>query len=217
MNLLLIDDQAQRAALVMLLRARGIRDLRVLNAFERMPRYQFLPEELAIAASRDSPLPLACGQTMERPSQAARVIEAMQIEPHHHVLEIGSGSGWLTGVLSGLAKEVTAYERYAELVRGANENLQRLGAENVNLIHGDGTAPKDNARFDRILLGASVEALPTGLTERLKENGELYAAIGRVEDEQHLTCFTKLPEGVRTKLLFPVWLPPLERGKVRAL
>ena len=80
----------------MMLRSHGIRDVRVLNAFERMPRHHFVANEFAVAANRNSPLPLPCGQTMERPSFAARIIEAMKIEPHHHVLEIGTGSGWLT-------------------------------------------------------------------------------------------------------------------------
>jgi protein-L-isoaspartate(D-aspartate) O-methyltransferase len=211
------ENQEQRAALVMLLRAHGIRDLRVLNAFERMPRQNFISGEFAEAASRDSPLPLPCGQTMERPSEAAQMIEAMHVEAGHHVLEIGAGSGWLTGVLSQLAGHVTAYERYAELAQAASENLKKLGVENVKLMQGDGMLINGNTKFDRIFLSVSVEDMPTGLTALLKDQGQLFAAIGRAEGKQQFTCFSKSAERVRARPLFPARLPPMISGAAQAL
>lgn len=211
------ENQEQRVALVMLLRAHGIRDRRVLNAFERMPRQHFLSKDLAEAANRDSPLPLPCGQTMERPSEAARLIEAMRIESNHHVLEIGAGSGWLTGVMSQLADKVTAYERYAVLAQQANESLRKLGVENVKLTQGDGTQIGDNTNFDRVFINASVTDPPIGLTALLKDKGELFVAIGRPEEEQQFCCFSKSAEGVMDRVLFPVRFAPLLGGLARAL
>jgi protein-L-isoaspartate(D-aspartate) O-methyltransferase len=211
------ENQEQRAALVMMLRAHGIRDRRVLNAFERMPRQHFLPEELAEAANRDSPLPLPCGQTMERPSDAARVIEAMRIESSHHVLEIGAGSGWLTGVLAQLAEKVTAYERYAVLAQQAKESLKKLGVENVKLTQGDGTQIGGNTSFDRVFINASVTEPPLGLTALLKNGGELFVAIGRPENQQQFCCFSKSTEGVMDRVLFPVRFTPLLGGRPRTL
>jgi protein-L-isoaspartate(D-aspartate) O-methyltransferase len=211
------ENQEQRAALVMSLRAHGIRDLRVLNAFERMPRQHFVAPEFFEAASRDSPLPLACGQTMERPSLAAQMIEAMHIEGDHHVLEIGAGSGWLTSVMSQLARSVTAYERYAELAQTANDNLKKRGVTNVKLEQGDGLLIDDNTNFDRIFLGGSLEDMPTRLMALLKDEGRLFAAIGRAEGKQQFTCFSKLAERVRARPLFSVHLPPLVAGTPRAL
>jgi protein-L-isoaspartate(D-aspartate) O-methyltransferase len=211
-----MTDQEQRAALVMLLRSKGIRDRRVLNAFERMPRQHFVSNALADAANRDSPLPLPCGQTMERPSQAAKIIESMQIQDDQQVLEIGAGSGWLSGVLSRLAAQVTCYERYAVLSRQANKTLQELNISNVTLIHGDGLQAGKDVKFDRIFVAASAEELPPGLVERLKENGRLFIAIGPATGAQQLTCFYKSLEA-QTETLFSVRYSPLESGASLAL
>jgi protein-L-isoaspartate(D-aspartate) O-methyltransferase len=210
-------DQEQRAALVMLLRSKGIREKRVLNAFERMPRQHFIATALADAAGRDSPLPLLCGQTMERPSQAAKIIESMQIEENQSVLEIGSGSGWLSGVLSQLAAQVVSYERYAILADQAKKTLQGLDITNVRLIHDDGLQSRKEAKFDRILVSASVQELPAGLTERLAENGRLFIAVGPPGGAQQFTCFHKSSDKFKTEPLFPVYFSPLESGVSHAL
>jgi protein-L-isoaspartate(D-aspartate) O-methyltransferase len=210
-------EQEQRAALVMLLRAHGIRDLRVLNAFERMPRQQFIAKEFNEAALRDSPLPLPCGQTMERPSDAAQLIEIMQVESAHRVLEIGAGSGWLTCVLAQLAKEVVAYERYGELVKRAHNNLKKLGIHNVRLVQGDGLQVNDNTHYDRIVLHGSLETMPEELTLQLAGGGRLYAAIGPANAVQQLTCFTKAPEGVVREQLYAVNCAPLAHGQAHML
>ncbi len=210
-------EQEQRAAHVMMLRSRGVRDIRVLNAFERMPRRHFLVEKLVPVADRDSPLPLPCGQTMERPSHAARLIETMRVQDHHHVLEIGAGSGWLTGVLAQLAARVTAFERYSKLARQAGDVLHELGIANADVIHGDGMGAQPSKTFDIIFLNASFESLPTGLTKSLKEGGRLFAAIGRAEAIQQFTCFSKSMKDIKAETLFPVRFTPLEVGTSLAL
>lgn len=222
------SNQEQRAALVMMLRAHGIRDIRVLGAFERVPRLAFaclrrseaeaaslrrrqVDGTLAARAMRDSPLPLPCGQTMERPSHAARMIEALEIEPEHHVLEIGAGSGWLTGVLANLAAKVTAVERYRDLCAAASQRFDKLGLSNIRLKQGDGVENREGP-YDRIFLNAAVETVPQNLLAQLKECGRLVAGLGAPKGKQQFTRFSKSSQGVKQESLWPVYMQPLESG-----
>lgn len=173
-----IDDAEAKAAFHLRLRARGVRDLAVLRAFEIVPRARFVPERYAALAARDLPLPIPCGQTTHEPWRLARAVEALGVEPGHRVLEIGSGSGYVTAVLAQLAGEVLGLERWADLAMAAQGRLAGLGAANATVVWADGLAVQQEVgRFDRILVHA---ALPdrVDLTGLLAHAGRLVAGHG---------------------------------------
>src|SRR5947209_13596635 len=138
-----------RAALLLKLRTQGIRNTDILRAIEMIPREAFVPHQLADLAQRDLPLPIACGQTMSEPSLVARMLEALDVNREHRVLEIGTGSGYVTAILASLAKHVVSIERFRTLASGAQTRLQQLGLSNAEILCGDGLAPDVGGPFDR--------------------------------------------------------------------
>ena len=172
------DDAEAKAAFHLRLRARGVRDLAVLRAFEVVPRAGFVSERHAGLAARDLPLPIACGQTSHEPWRSALAVEALGIEPGHRVLEIGSGSGYVTAILAQLAAEVLGVERWAGLADAAQARLATLGLTGVAVVWGDGLAmPPEAAPFDRILVHGTIgdEAAFDAL---LAAGGRLVAGMG---------------------------------------
>ena len=172
------DDGAAKAAFHLRLRARGVRDLAVLRAFEIVPRAHFVAERHAALAARDLPLPIACGQTTHEPWRLARAVEALAVAPGQRVLEIGSGSGYVTAVLAQLAGEVLGLERWAGLAAAAQARLVGLHVDNAAVVWADGLAvPAEAGRFDRVLVHA---ALPDGvdMAGLLAAGGRLVAGRG---------------------------------------
>lgn len=170
-----VDDAEAKVAFHLRLRSRGVRDLAVLRAFETVPRWQFVPERYAALASRDLPLPIACGQTTHEPWRYALAVEALGIEPDHRVLEIGSGSGYVTAVLAQLAGAVLGLERWAGLAAAAQDRLDALGVTGVAITRGDGLAmAPEIGRFDRILVHAAISQTDS-LTQFLAPAGRLVA------------------------------------------
>ncbi|MBY6241156.1 protein-L-isoaspartate O-methyltransferase [Methylosinus sp. Sm6] len=171
----------ERAALLLQLRRVGVRDLAVMRAFETTPRALFAPYRLRDLAARNIALPIACGQTLPAPADLARRLEALAVEPHHRVLEIGTGSGYGAAVLARLAREVVTIERFATLASEARLRLAELGAGNVEAICGDGLAPgRTVGVFDRIVLHMSFRAgPPKWLLDALAPGG--VAQFGRIE------------------------------------
>src|SRR3954469_115808 len=128
----------QRIAMVDLqLHSRGIRDVRVLKAMERVPRHEFIPESLRVDAYADMPLPIGNGQTISQPYIVAAMLEALQVRESDRVLEIGAGSGYMAALLGELAAEVFAIERHADLAERARATLEMLGYRNVQIVLGD--------------------------------------------------------------------------------
>lgn len=149
-----------RAAFHLRLRARGVRDLAVLRAFEIVPRGIFLPAGLATLATREMPLPLPWGQTSHEPWRCALAIEALAVEPTHRVLEIGAGSGYNTAILAQIAGEVLGVERWAGLAEAAQARLSDLGLTHAVVAWADGLVVADQiGRFDRILVHGTVPAV----------------------------------------------------------
>lgn len=163
----IVAEEAEAKAVFHLrLRARGVRDLAVLRAFEIVPRSRFMAERYADLATRDLALPIACGQTSHEPWILARAVEALGVEPGHRVLEIGSGSGYVTAILAQLAGAVLGLERWASLAEAAQARLDAMGIAGAKVAWGDGLAvAQELGRFDRILVqgtlpgGASLDAL----------------------------------------------------------
>src|SRR3954447_23860539 len=164
------------------LRARGIRDPRLLAAMSEVPRHEFIDERHWSEAYSDHPLPIGSGQTISQPYIVAAMIEALQVAPHHRVLEIGTGTGYEAAILSRLAQAVYTVERYPDLAEQARYIFQRLGYRNIEVFKGDGSEGlPQHAPYDRIIVAAAAPAVPKALWEQLAENGRLVLPVGNYE------------------------------------
>jgi protein-L-isoaspartate(D-aspartate) O-methyltransferase len=175
------------------LRARGIRDSRVLAAMGEVPREAFVPEPLRASAYDDGPLPIGEGQTISQPYVVALMIEAAGIAPGDRVLEVGGGSGYAAAVVSLVAGEVWAVERHSRLAEAARGRLCHLGFGNVTVVAGDGCLGLPAiAPFDAILVAAASASVPEALRRQLAIGGRLVAPVGGVQ--QSLIRLTRTGE-----------------------
>ena len=185
------EQPGGRRRLVEALQERGVRDLAVLHAFDQTPRHLFVPTAMRHRAYEDSALPIGNGQTISQPSTHARYLELLALTGKERVLEIGTGSGYQTVLLSHLASQVFSIERVGTLVTQARDAIRAAGASNVSLLAGDGTLGwREYSPYDAILVTAGSPAVPTPLAEQLSEGGRLLIPIGDRE-EQILTLFTR--------------------------
>jgi protein-L-isoaspartate(D-aspartate) O-methyltransferase len=167
------------------LRARGIRDLRLLQAMADIPRHEFVDPRYRDQAYEDHPLPIDAGQTISQPYIVALMLELLQLEPSSKVLEIGTGSGYQAAVLSQLASRVYTVERHPELARQAAETLSRLGLTNVSVVTGDGSLGlAEQAPFDAIVVAAAAAQIPPALFEQLREGGRMIIPVGPPEAQE---------------------------------
>jgi protein-L-isoaspartate(D-aspartate) O-methyltransferase len=177
------DDQSadeRLARLVLALRSQGVSDPAVLNAIETTPRDLFTPDLFLDRAWEDSALPIACGQTISQPFIVGLMTQALKVGPRTRVLEIGTGSGYQTTVLSKLARLIYTVERYRTLMREAEGRFKTLGLTNIITRFGDGGEGwPEQAPFDRIMVTAAAPDEPTTLLAQLKPAGILVAPIGR--------------------------------------
>jgi protein-L-isoaspartate(D-aspartate) O-methyltransferase len=172
--------EEQMARLVLTLRSQGVSDAKVIKAIEGTPREIFTPELFKSRAFEDSALPIACGQTISQPFIVGLMTQALKIEKRSRVLEIGTGSGYQTVILSKLARLVYTVERYRTLMREAEERFRTLGLTNVITRFGDGGEGwPEQAPFDRIMVTAAAPGEPKALLDQLKPSGILVAPIGR--------------------------------------
>ncbi len=168
------------ARLILSLRSQGVTDSKVLNAIESTPRQMFTPELFQDRAWEDSALPIACGQTISQPYIVGLMTQALQIEPRSRVLEIGTGSGYQTAILSKLARLIYTVERYRTLMAEAQARFKALGLTNIITRFGDGGAGwPEQAPFDRIMVTAAAPGEPKALLAQLKPSGILVAPVGR--------------------------------------
>ena len=216
------DDEAERtrrAELVLSLRSRGVRHLRTLAAIETIPRSLFAPSRLYDVAYADRSLPIACGQTLESPSQLARAIDALGVGELDGVLEIGTGSGYATAIFATMSRRVVTIERWRSLSAAAKERIDRLGgAPNVTFVVADGASGRaEQAPFERIFVSAAVETPPPALLNQLKAGGVMVLAIGPAAG-QRLTRLTKARDGaIEETTIGDVRLQPLAQGVAAAL
>ena len=167
-----------RGALLLALRQAGMRDVDVLRAIETVQREIFVPFSLRDIAQRNCPLPIACGQTMEAPGVLAQMLEALQLDANHRVMEIGAGSGYSTAVLSRLVREVVSFERFRTLSLEARARLEQLGIVNAAVHYADGLAePEKFGRFDRIIVHALLPEPDARLRGALTHDGLLLCAV----------------------------------------
>ena len=183
--------------MVRLVEARGVRDARVLGAMREIPRHMFVPEHMKTQAYGDHALPIGAKQTISQPYVVARMTELLKVESGHSVLEVGTGSGYQTAILSKLARRVFSLERISDLAHHAIDRMRQLGLENVKIQTFDGTVGwSDMAPFDRILVTAGAPKAPQPLLEQLRPGGLLLIPEGG-RDEQRLVVYRKLRQGVR--------------------
>ena len=161
------------------IRARGIRNRRVLEAMEKVERHCFVPEKMQSYAYEDSPVGIGMGQTISQPYMVAIMTECLDPGPEDRVLEIGTGSGYQTAVLAEIVRDVYSVERITALADRATHILQRFSYKNVSIQQGDGSLGlEEKAPFDRILVTAGSPDIPDPLVEQLKIGGRLVIPVG---------------------------------------
>ncbi|HEY2660826.1 MAG TPA: protein-L-isoaspartate(D-aspartate) O-methyltransferase [Caulobacteraceae bacterium] len=210
--------ETRRARLILALRSQGVSDPAVLAALEHTPRELFTPDLFQERAWEDSALPIACGQTISQPFIVGLMTQALTLEPRSRVLEIGTGSGYQTAVLSRLARLVYTVERYRTLLGEAEARFRKLGLGNVITKFGDGAEGwREQAPFDRILVTAAAPGEPTALLEQLKPSGVLVAPVGR-GPVQTLIRYAGDGQGdFREEILCDVRFVPLLEGVAKEL
>jgi protein-L-isoaspartate(D-aspartate) O-methyltransferase len=166
-----------------------VQEPRILAAFEHVPRAAFLPPDLVGRAYEDQALPIGLDQTISQPSMIALMLDALDCQPRHRVLEVGSGSGYVLALLSHLGCDVFGIERQAELAARARETLRHIGVTDVVVQEGDGTLGLPaHAPYDRILVSAGAAAIPDALVAQLREGGRLVMPVGGAESQILVTC-----------------------------
>ena len=167
------------------LRERGITDERVLAAMTRVPRHEFTPEAFRHQAYSDYPSPIGEGQTISQPYMVALMLQALALRPEDKVLEVGTGSGYVTALLAELTAQVVSMERHSVLADEARAVLARLGYRNVDVIAGDGTAGfPARAPYDAIVVSAAATEVPHALIAQLSEGGRVISPVGPPESQQ---------------------------------
>ena len=192
--------------------ARGVLDSKVLRAMREVPRHAFVPASLRGQAHADAALPLDRGQTISQPYVVAFMAEALALEPHHRVLEIGTGSGYGAAVLGHIAAEVYTIERDAHLAATAAERLRTLCCDNVHVVHGDGTRGlPEQAPFDAIVVTAGGPQVPRALRAQLGPGGRMVIPVGERPDVQTLLRIrrTGATAAYEEESLIPVRFVPL--------
>ena len=190
---------------------RGISDKNVLNAIKTVLRHEFVSFPYRSMAYIDGPLPIGQGQTISQPYIIGYMTEALKVEPYHTVLEIGTGCGYQTAVLSLLAKKVISLEIHNSLAVTAEKRLSRLGYENVEIHHTDGNNGwGEHSPYPRIIVTASPKKVPPALVNQLADGGIMVIPVGEEKENQILMVVTKGKKGkVKIKPTLPVRFVPM--------
>jgi len=192
------------------IRARGVRDQRVLDAIDRVPRHLFVPAAERHEAYDDHPVPIGFGQTISQPYIVAFMTEALRVESGHRVLEIGAGSGYQTAVLAELGATVYAVEVIDALAERARQLLEELHYTSVHLRAGDGYAGwPEHAPYDRIIAAAAPDEIPRAFLEQLVDGGIIAIPLGVFNQE--LRVIRRVGEKLETIGTMPVRFVPMIR------
>jgi protein-L-isoaspartate(D-aspartate) O-methyltransferase len=202
-----------RDRLVQRLRDQGIVNPAVLDRIRNVPRHIFVDEALGTRAYEDTALPIGFGQTISQPYIVARMTEALlEAGPLSRVLEVGTGCGYQTAVLSPLVTTIYTIERIAPLMERARDRIKELGMKNVRFRHGDGSAGwKAHGPFDGILVAAAPLTVPEALLQQLRPGGRLIVPVGP-EGEQQLIRYTQREQRLEREMLGAVAFVPLLGG-----
>ncbi|HHN73300.1 MAG TPA: protein-L-isoaspartate(D-aspartate) O-methyltransferase [Thermopetrobacter sp.] len=211
-----MTDETRKARLIMALRHHGIRDQRVLEAIEAVPRDLFVPESFRDHAWDDMALPISCGQTISQPYIVAFMTEQLELKPTHRVLEVGTGSGYQAAILSKLVRRVYTIERHRALLEAARERFERLGLKNIESRVGDGYRGwPEAAPFDRIIVTAAAPKPPRALLDQLAEDGIMIIPVDAGPLYQELVKIRRTADGYERERLIPVRFVPMLHGIAR--
>ena len=203
-------DAARQRMIADQLRTRDVCDERVLAAVSRVERHRFIPEDARSESYEDHPVPIGYGQTISQPYIVGFMTQALDVEPHHRVLEIGTGCGYQTAVLAELAREVFSIEVVPDLAARARATLTELGYANVHLRVGDGyDGWPEEAPFDRILGAAAPREVPPVLVDQLADQGILVMPVG--DWHQEIRVIQKRGGQVQSRDVLPVRFVPMVR------
>lgn len=210
------QDMNKRVRLIMHLRKMGITDMNVLGAMEKVPREKFVPESVRHQAWEDIALPIGRGQTISQPFVVAAMTAALKLTDRDKVLEIGTGCGYQTAILSKLCRRVYTIERHKPLLKDAEKRFEEMKLRNITAIAADGMRgwPKinnvDQAPFDKIIVTAAARGeAPKALLDQVKEGGMMVIPVGENGD-QKLRSYKKEADGsFVTKDLMDVRFVPL--------
>lgn len=208
-------EKERKVMVVEQIEERGIRDRRVLEVMERVPRHEFVPEEYRAFAYEDSPLPIGEGQTISQPYIVALMTECLNLEGEEKVLEVGTGSGYQAAILSELAKEVYTIEIVGPLAERAEELLKNLGYRNVKVRCDDGYLGwEEYAPFDGIIVTCAPEHIPQPLIDQLAEGGRMVIPVGETQFPQVLKLVEKREGKVTMRNVVPVRFVPMTGDEV---
>ncbi len=192
------------------LRARDIQDERILQVMRKVPRHEFVPPDTRRLAYNDEPLPIGEGQTISQPYIVAYMSQALNLQPDHRILEIGTGSGYQTAVLAELVREVFSIEVLSGLAESARSRLEDLGYRNIRFYSGDGALGwPEFAPYDGIMVTAAPSEIPQALQTQLKIGAHMILPVGTAY--QDLVLITRGQKKYTQKKLIPVRFVPLVR------
>jgi protein-L-isoaspartate(D-aspartate) O-methyltransferase len=212
------ERRVRIADLILRLRRAGITDRRLVSAIESVPRDVFVPAESRADAYAERALPIDCGQTISAPVIVGIMTAALDLGERHRVLEIGTGSGYQTAVLSRLARRVYTIDRFRTLVAAAESRFRTLRLANITAMVGDGMLGwPDQAPFDRIIVTAAGDAIPEALKEQVQAGGIIVMPVGPIDGVQKLLRLERTETGFDETALADVRFVPLIPGKAARL
>ena len=209
----MIDNATLKMQFLFSLRKAGVVDKKVLDAMERVDRQNFVNGVFSEKAYDDTPLPIACGQTISQPTVVGLMTQALRVTSRDKVLEVGTGSGYQAAILSLLARRVYTVERHRLLVNNATKIFQKLNIGNITTICADGGyGLEQQAPFDKIIVTAASDDPPASLVSQLKIGGIMIIPVGQSDNMQNLIKIAKTDQGCEYQNLQTVRFVPLVAG-----
>jgi len=211
-------DREAVAGLLLRLRELGVGDHRLLSAFEKVPRQNFVPVIYLDEAYNRGQFPIECGQTMTSVDYVARALHALDIPRSAKILELGTGTGYQAAILASLGNKLVSIDRFRTLAEKAKTRLANMGIANAQVIWADGSnGSSEYGLFDRIISNCSFDALPKGFLDQLSAGGVMVAPVGPPDNVQILKKMTKVGSRFEVEDLFEVRAQPFIQGVSQAI
>ena len=208
------SNDEQKMQFILSIRSKGVVDNNVLRALETVNREQFLKGLFAQRAYEDTPLPIECGQTISQPSVVGLMTQALRVTNRDKILEIGTGSGYQTAILSKLARRIYSVERFKPLYEEARAIFRKLQLNNITSVWGDGSqGVVEQQPFDRIIVTAAAEDPPPTLLNQLKIGGIMVIPVGQSDEIQKLIRVERTENNFKYEDLCDVRFVPLLEGR----